>query len=78
MTLRVSPDAFLELAGATAEARADMGAAGRAYVTREHNIEHLGETFAAVVEGRLPAGPAAVQTPASRTTSSSAGEPPTA
>jgi glycosyltransferase involved in cell wall biosynthesis len=83
--ISVAPDdpeglarAFLELAGATAQARAAMGAAGRDYVTREHNIEHLGETFAAVVEGRLPAGSAAVQTPASRTTSSSADEPPTA
>ena len=46
-------DVFLELAAATPEARAAMGAAGRAYVAREHNIERLGETFAAVVEGRL-------------------------
>ena len=49
-------DAFLDLAAATPEARAAMGSAGRAYVTREHNIEHLGETLLAVIEGRLPAG----------------------
>ena len=49
-------DAFLDLAAATPEARAAMGSAGRTYVTREHNIEHLGETLLAVIEGRLPAG----------------------
>jgi len=49
--------AFVELAGASPEARSAMGAAGRGYVAREHNIEHLGETFAAVVEGRLAADP---------------------
>jgi len=46
-------EAFLELAAATPEARAAMGAAGRAYVAREHNIERLGEAFAAVIDGRL-------------------------
>jgi len=45
-------DAFLELAGATPEARAAMGSAGRSYVTREHNFDHLGETFNAVIERR--------------------------
>jgi len=60
--------AFLELAGATAQARAAMGAAGRAYVAREHSIEHLAETFAMVVEGRLPADPGATSAHASRTT----------
>ena len=48
--------AFLELASTTPEARAAMGAAGRAYVAREHNFEELGETLNAVIEGRLPAG----------------------
>lgn len=59
--LTVRPDdpehlagAFLELAGATPEARAAMGSAGRSYVAREHNFEHLGETLNAVIEGRLP------------------------
>jgi glycosyltransferase involved in cell wall biosynthesis len=46
-------DAFLELASASPEARAAMGAAGRSYVAREHNLEHLGETLNAVIEGRL-------------------------
>jgi glycosyltransferase involved in cell wall biosynthesis len=46
--------AFLELASATPARRAAMGAAGRDYVAREHNIARLGETFAAVVEGRPP------------------------
>jgi glycosyltransferase involved in cell wall biosynthesis len=45
-------DAFLELARATPEARAAMGSAGRSYVTREHNFDHLGETFNAVIERR--------------------------
>jgi glycosyltransferase involved in cell wall biosynthesis len=59
--LTVQPDdperlagAFLELASATPEARAAMGSAGRSYVAREHNFEHLGETLNAVIEGRLP------------------------
>jgi len=59
--LTVRPDdperlagAFLELASATPEARAAMGSAGRSYVAREHNFEHLGETLNAVIEGRLP------------------------
>jgi glycosyltransferase involved in cell wall biosynthesis len=47
-------DAFLELAGITPEARAAMGSAGRDYVAREHNLERLGETLNAVIEGRLP------------------------
>ena len=46
-------DAFLELASASPEARAAMGAAGRSYVAREHNFDHLGETLNAVIEGRL-------------------------
>ena len=62
--------AFLDLAGATAEARAAMGAAGRAYVTREHNIEHLAEAFAAVVEGRPLMDPGATSAHARRNTSS--------
>jgi glycosyltransferase involved in cell wall biosynthesis len=45
--------AFLELAGTTPQARAAMGSAGRSYVAREHNLERLGETLAAVIEGRL-------------------------
>ena len=58
--ISVAPDdpeglarAFLQLANATHEELAAMGAAGREYVTREHNMVSLGETFAAVVEGRL-------------------------
>lgn len=65
--LTVRPDdperlagAFLELAGATPEARAAMGSAGRSYVAREHNVEHLGETLNAVIEGRLPTNPLGV------------------
>jgi glycosyltransferase involved in cell wall biosynthesis len=46
--------AFLELAATTPAARAAMGEAGRAYVDREHNFEHLGETLDGVVRGRLP------------------------
>ncbi len=56
--------AFLELAGTSADARSVMGAAGRDYVAREHNIEHLGDVFAAVVEGRLPADSSSVAAPA--------------
>ena len=56
-------DAFLELAGATPEARAAMGSAGRSYVAREHNFERLGETLNAVVEGRLPTNQRGVATP---------------
>jgi len=48
--------AFLDLAGTSPEARAAMGSAGREYVDREHNFEHLGETLHAVIEGRHPAG----------------------
>ncbi|MGD0862579.1 MAG: glycosyltransferase family 4 protein [Candidatus Limnocylindrales bacterium] len=83
--ITVAPDdpeglarAFLELAGTTAEERAAMGAAGRAYVVREHNMEHLGEAFAAVVEGRPLADLAAVSASVSPTTSSLGEEPPTA
>jgi glycosyltransferase involved in cell wall biosynthesis len=47
-------DAFLELARATPPARAAMGSAGRAYVTREHNLATLGERLHLLVEGRLP------------------------
>ena len=60
--LSVRPDdpdglahAFLELARATSEVRAAMGSAGRNYVAREHNFEHLGEALNAVIEGRLSA-----------------------
>lgn len=83
--ITVAPDdpeglarAFLELAGTTAQARAAMGAAGREYVAREHNMVLLGETFAAVVEGRPRAEPADVHTPTGRTTASLPEEPPTA
>jgi glycosyltransferase involved in cell wall biosynthesis len=48
-------DAFLDLAGATPAARAEMGAAGRRYVALEHDFEKLGETLDQVIEGRLPA-----------------------
>ena len=44
--------AFLELASATPEVRASMGSAGRSYVARERNFEHLRETLNAVIEGR--------------------------
>jgi glycosyltransferase involved in cell wall biosynthesis len=47
--------AFLQLAATPFETRSAMGAAGRAHVEREHNFERLGETLAAVVDGRLPA-----------------------
>ena len=57
--ISVSPDdpellagAFLELAAASPEARTAMGAAGRDFVAREHNMERLGGILAAVVEGR--------------------------
>jgi hypothetical protein len=30
-----------------------MGSAGRDYVAREHNFDHLGEVLNAVIEGRL-------------------------
>ena len=49
-------EAFLRLADTSADTRRAMGAAGLAYVRREHDFERLGETLAAVVEGRLPAG----------------------
>ena len=42
-------EAFLELARRTPEERAEMGAIGRAYVSREHNIETLGKQLAAVL-----------------------------
>jgi len=45
--------AFIQLASATPEARTGMGVAGRAYVFRHHNIEFLGEAFAAVIEGSV-------------------------
>jgi glycosyltransferase involved in cell wall biosynthesis len=64
--LTVRPDdpdllasAFLELASTAPEARAAMGSAGRDYVAREHNFEHLGETLSAVIEGQIPANPPA-------------------
>jgi glycosyltransferase involved in cell wall biosynthesis len=46
-------DAFLQLAALSPEQRAAMGVAGRAYVTREHNIARLGETLDAVVRGGI-------------------------
>jgi glycosyltransferase involved in cell wall biosynthesis len=48
-------EAFLELASTSPEARSAMGAAGLAHVEREHSMETLGETLAALVEDRLPA-----------------------
>jgi len=45
----VVADAFLELAGTRPEERARMGAAGREYVVREHDIEHLGDILDAAV-----------------------------
>jgi len=60
--LSVRPDdperlasAFIALARMTPEARAAMGSAGREYVDREHNFQHLGETLNAVIEGPDPA-----------------------
>ncbi len=47
-------NAYLELASMDPARRAAMGAAGHAYVEREHNMVRLGDTLAAVVEGRLP------------------------
>jgi len=62
--LTVPPDdpgalaaAFLRVADMAPAARAAMGAEGRAFVAREHDFGQLGETLAAVVEGRLPAPP---------------------
>jgi glycosyltransferase involved in cell wall biosynthesis len=49
--------AFLQLASATTGTLAAMGAAGRDHVLHHHNIEHLGEAFCAVVEGRLGGDP---------------------
>ena len=43
-------EAFLQLAGLTPEARQAMGTAGRAYVERHHDLTHLGEVFATVLE----------------------------
>jgi glycosyltransferase involved in cell wall biosynthesis len=45
----VLAEAFLELAGRTPGERADMGAIGRAYVVREHNVEQLGRELATVL-----------------------------
>ena len=47
-------DAYLRMADTPAEARRVMGGAGLAYVRREHDFRRLGDTLAAVVEGRLP------------------------
>jgi glycosyltransferase involved in cell wall biosynthesis len=47
-------DAFLALADRPDAELVAMGQAGEAYVRREHNIAILGETLAAVVEGRAP------------------------
>jgi len=41
-------DALLEIADAGPEARTRMGAAGRAYVAREHDIARLSETLAEI------------------------------
>ncbi len=49
-------DAYLALAAMPPGERAAMGAAGRAHVAAEHDVVRLGDTLAAVVEGRLPAG----------------------
>jgi glycosyltransferase involved in cell wall biosynthesis len=49
-------DAFLQMASTSSEERAVMGAAGRAYVEREHDIARLGEILAEVVEEQ-PARP---------------------
>lgn len=60
--LTVAPDdpaglaeALLAMARATPEALAAMGAAGRAYVAREHDFAALGEQLLGVVEGGPPA-----------------------
>jgi glycosyltransferase involved in cell wall biosynthesis len=45
-------EAMITLAITPAEARRAMGAAGRSYVARYHDLRSLGEAFAAVVEGR--------------------------
>ena len=44
-------EAFLEMAATTPEIRTAMGRAGRAFVTRNHDLAYLGLAFAAVVEG---------------------------
>jgi glycosyltransferase involved in cell wall biosynthesis len=41
--------AFLELADAGPAVRTQMGAAGRAYVVREHDISSLSETLDGIV-----------------------------
>jgi glycosyltransferase involved in cell wall biosynthesis len=43
--------ALLEMAATTPETRTAMGEAGRAFVTRNHDLAYLGLAFAAVVEG---------------------------
>jgi glycosyltransferase involved in cell wall biosynthesis len=51
-------DALLRLADTTGAARARMGAAGRAYVAREHDIERLADGLAAEIRtpARQPGG----------------------
>lgn len=50
-------DAFLELASASPDTLASMGAAGRSLVAREHDFAHLGDRFAAIIEGAQPDRP---------------------
>jgi glycosyltransferase involved in cell wall biosynthesis len=50
--------ALLAIASATPAEREAMGAAGRAYVEREHNMAVLADVFEEVVEGRRPASAA--------------------
>ena len=59
--LTVPPDdperlagAFLELAGMPPDELVAMGSAGRSFVAVEHDLAHLGDLFAAVIEGRPP------------------------
>ncbi len=44
--------AFLELAGSPPDTLVAMGSAGRAFVAREHDLAHIGDLFADVIEGR--------------------------
>ena len=45
--------AFLGLANAKPDVLAGMGAAGREYVAREHNVERLAGVFASAVDNAL-------------------------
>ena len=49
-------EAFLELAAISEGDRAAMGAAGRRYVEERHNLDRLGEAFAAAVAGAAEPG----------------------